>query len=200
LDSWAIPARILEAAPESPWGFPPRLFRFEGKSADVSPSSRRALEALPRAGTVLDVGVGAGSGSLPLASRAASITGVDESEDMIAAFRAAAGRYGIEHHTVLGRWPEVAPDAGTADVVVAHHVIYNVRDLASFCLALTEAARRRVVLEGTERHPAVELNPLWKHFHDLERPQGPTVEDALAVLTDVGIEPETENWTRPERD
>ena len=27
LDGWAIPAEILAAAPESPWGFPVGLFR-----------------------------------------------------------------------------------------------------------------------------------------------------------------------------
>lgn len=199
LDAWVIPARILDAAPESPWGFPPELFRFTGASGAATPSSRRALEVLPQGGAVLDVGVGAGAGSLPLASRAGSITGVDESMDMLTAFRAAARRHGIEHRTVLGTWPEVAPRAGTADVVVAHHVIYNVRDLASFCLALTGAARRRVVVESTERHPAEGLNDLWKHFHDIERPKGPTVGDAMAVLTEAGIEPEIERWTRPGR-
>ena len=199
LDAWAIPAPILDAAPESPWGFPPHLFRFTVEETNPTPSTLRALEGLPQDGTVLDVGVGAGAGSLPLSQRAASLTGVDESEDMLAAFDEAASEMGVEHRLVRGRWPDVAPEAGDADVVISHHVIYNVRELASFCGALDAAAHRRVVLEATNGHPAGGLDDLWQHFHGLDRPEGPTIEDAVAVLEEIGLRPRLEKWTRPER-
>lgn len=43
------------------------------------------------------------------------------------------------------------------------------------------------------------LNPLWKRFHDLDRPDGPTASDAVAVLLEVGILAHTEEWRRPPR-
>ena len=71
LQEWAIPAHIIEAAPESPWGFPPELFarRAELAKSEVPFSGLRALEALPVHGAVLDVGCGAGAASAPLICR-----------------------------------------------------------------------------------------------------------------------------------
>src|SRR5262249_36359587 len=71
--AWAIPDEILARAPESPWGFPVDPFRARAeRSADgaaASVSARRALEALPEGGSVLDVGSGAGAASLALVPR-----------------------------------------------------------------------------------------------------------------------------------
>ncbi|HEX2266853.1 MAG TPA: class I SAM-dependent methyltransferase, partial [Actinomycetota bacterium] len=83
LEKWAIPGDILTAAPESPWGFPAGLFARRADHAhaakEPSPSNRRALEALPERGSVLDVGCGGGAASLPLASRTSHLIGVDPS-------------------------------------------------------------------------------------------------------------------------
>jgi SAM-dependent methyltransferase len=85
LAGWAIPDEILAAAPESPWGFPTELFRTRAERPPTHPSAttRIALEALGTGGDVLDVGVGGGATSLPLATVATRITGVDESADML---------------------------------------------------------------------------------------------------------------------
>ena len=93
LDGWAIPAEILAAAPESPWGFPVGLFRSRARRAGSGPPTPSTLEAarhLPDRGGVLDVGAGAGAGSLPLAGVAGRLVGVDESAEMVAAFLTAA--------------------------------------------------------------------------------------------------------------
>ena len=200
LAALAIPTHILEAAPESPYGFPARLFEHRAREAlerPPTPSIERAREAVGGGGTVLDVGVGAGAASLPLAPPATSITGVDQSPRMLEAFRHAAEDRGVRHREVEGTWPGVASIVDDADVVLCHHVFYNAPDLAAFASALTDKARRRVVVELTARHPMCELNDLWLHFHGLVRPEGPKAEAAIAVLQETGIEPSTERWQRP---
>jgi hypothetical protein len=106
---------------------------------------------------------------------------------MLDAFRANAAAVGVNVRTTLGEWPDVANEVEAADVVVVGHVVYNVAELAPFVHALDAHARCRVVLELTERHPLVWMADLWMHFHGLERPTGPTAEDALAVLADAGM-------------
>ena len=196
LRAWAIPDEILEAAPESPYGFSAELFRRRAEHAtrrEPTPTTLRALEALPERGTVLDVGAGGGATSLPLAGRASRIVAVDGSAEMLESFEAAAGPAGIEAGTVLGTWPEVAADVEPADVVVCGHVFYNAQDLAPFVRELSAHARRRVVVELTDRHPWAWMHDLWRRFHGLERPDGPTAGDAEAVLLESGLAPERED-------
>jgi SAM-dependent methyltransferase len=202
LEGWAIPAEILAAAPESPWGFPVGLFRSRAEragSAPATPSNREAARFLPAGGTVLDVGAGGGAASLPLASVAGRLVAVDESAGMVASFLAAAEAAGVPAEAVEGRWPEVAGRVGPADVVLCHHVLYNVADLAPFATALTGHARRRVVAELTERHPLVGLGPLWRRFHGLDRPTGPGADDAVAALGALGLEVDRQDWEQQER-
>jgi SAM-dependent methyltransferase len=202
LDGWAIPAEILAAAPESPWGYPVGLFRSRARRAGsrpTTPSNLEAARSLPEGGTVLDVGAGAGAASLPLAGSAGRLVAVDESPAMVVSFLAAAEAAGVAAEAVEGSWPEVAGRVGPADVVVCHHVLYNVADLAPFAHALTGHARRRVVAELTDRHPLAGLRPLWRRFHDLDRPTGPGAGDAEAALGAVGLEVDRQDWEQPDR-
>ncbi len=204
LAGWDIPSEILERAPESPWGCPTGLFAHSAEDAVApdarpSPTARHALAALPDGGSVLDVGAGGGAASLPLAPPAARITAVDQSAGMLEAFAALAGRRGLDHLEVQGTWPDVAPQVEQADVVVCAHVFYNVGDLEPFVAALTDKARRRVVAELTAVHPQESLNPLWRRFHDLDRPTHPTADDALAVVTEMGLDAGVERWEAPGR-
>ena len=200
LESWAIPAEILAAVPESPWVLPRELFIHRAEhwnEACPGPSYERALEALGRSGSVLDVGAGAGAASLPLAPRATAITAVDVDQDLLGVLVEHADRLGVPAKAVCGRWPEGADAVGPADVVTCHHVLYNVADLGPFVAKLTNHARRLVVVEMTARHPLTFLNPLWERFHGLVRPNVPTAYDALAVMQALGLEPVHEAWTQP---
>jgi SAM-dependent methyltransferase len=193
LAAWAIPERILAAAPESPYGFPVGLFLADAEPVDT-PSRRRALDALQDGGTVLDVGCGGGRASLALVPPATRVVGVDSSPEMLTAYADAAAARGVDHAEVDGSWPEAAARAGSADVVLAHHVFYNVPDLRRFVAALTAAAHRRVVVELTGKHPWVATRELWRRFHDLDRPEGPSADLAVAVLRSEGIAVEVERW------
>jgi SAM-dependent methyltransferase len=169
-----------------------------GDEAPVdTPSRRMALAGLGTGGSVLDVGCGGGIASLALAPTASELLGVDERPEALAAFLAAAASAGVPASAVGGRWPDVAAEVEPADVVVCHHVLYNAPDFAPFVEALTTHARRLVVVELTAAHPLVYLAPLWRRFWDVERPQGPTAGDAVAVLRELGYEPEVEVGRRP---
>lgn len=196
LAAWGIPEHILAQAPQSPWIHPVALFVATGQEPDT-PSHRAAREALPEGGTVLDVGCGGGRAAFALTPPAARVVGVDHQQSMLDSFAAAAGERGVEHVEVLGDWPDVAAATPEADVVVCHHVAYNVAALAPFGLALSAKARRRVVLELPVRHPLSRMAPLWQRFWDLDRPLGPTARDAADVLREAGLAVRLEEWDDP---
>ena len=200
LDEWRIPQAIRDGAAASPWTLPVGMFAARARGQLAAPSGvsyRVAMEALPPDGTVLDIGAGAGAASLALRARAGSITAVDENDDMLAVFADLAATAQVPARTVIGTWPEVAGDVAPADVVVCHHVLYNVPDLGPFVTALTAHARARVVVELTAHHPLSSLNPLWRMLHGIERPTRPTATDAIEVISSTGVRPRWKAWNRP---
>jgi SAM-dependent methyltransferase len=198
LEGWTIPEEILAQAPEDPWVFPAELFasKADATAADT-PSRLRAVEALPESGSVLDVGCGAGAASLALVPPAGRLIGVDPLPQMLAEFGQRARRAEVSYRAVEGEWPEAAPGVESADVVVCHHVLYNVRDLKEFVSQLTAKARRRVVVELTDEHPVAWTGYLWRRFHEVERPEGPTAHDCAAALEELGIHPAMEVFDEP---
>jgi SAM-dependent methyltransferase len=200
LKAWVIPAEILDQAPASPWVHPPWLFVADaGDLVADSPSHRLARAALGTGGTVLDVGCGGGRSSLPLAPAASSVTGVDEQESMLVGFAAACQRASLTHREVLGRWPNVAADVAATDVVVCHHVVYNAAEIEPFVRALTEHARRLVVVELPEHHPMSPFAPLWRHFWGIDCPSEPSAELLVEVVQSLGHEVAVERVVRPPR-
>jgi SAM-dependent methyltransferase len=198
LSEWAIPEDILAAAPAPPYFFDPKVFIG---IADVAlarvwdtPSDSAARDELPAGGSVLDVGCGAGSASLRLDP--GRVTGVDPSSALLEAFMERATRLQIEATTLEGVWPEAAPQAPVVDVAVCHHVLYNVMDLSRFVRELTRHARRRIVIELTAVHPMAWMTPYWEALHGLGQPDRPVADDALAVLSELGLDVHQERWKR----
>lgn len=205
---WGIPQAILDQAPESPWIHPPAMFVVDDHGddrgdQDVSVSHRWAREALAmiggRRGTVLDVGCGGGRSSVPLAASASRITGVDGHQQMLDNFAAACAQAGVAHREVLGSWPQVAAVVDPADVVVCHHVVYNVGEIAPFVRELAAHARRRVVVELPLHHPTSPFDPLWKRFWNLDRPDEPSAELFVDVVRSLGFRPRTSTTVRSPR-
>jgi len=198
----AVPQPIRDQAPEREWSLEPERFRWrpdDARERAGRPSRRRALEALPEGGSVIDVGVGGGASSLGLAAKAGLITGVDRLPAMLASFEESGRIAGVATRAVLGAWPDVADQVEPADVVVSNHAIYGVSELESFLTALTEHARRRVVLEVSEHFPQSRLLPLWKAFHGLDRPDHRVADEVEAVLTSMGLSVEREDAAVPGR-
>lgn len=198
----AVPQSILDKAPESQTGLEPEMFRWkpeEDANQPVRPSRRRALEALPDGGSVLDVGVGGGASSLGLAPRVATITGVDSSQGMLDLFQVSARDAGVAPRTVLGTWPEIAPDVEPADVAVCHHALYHAAEIEESLLALTARARSRVVIEVSTQMPLARLDPLWETFHGTQRPDCRVADELCAVLAGVGLAVEREDSVLPAR-
>jgi len=205
LRAWAIPDEIVAQAEVPPWAHDPKTFAVDDTLDPSSPIFELAREILPpEGGSVIDIGCGGGRSSIPLAPRATHITGVDESPATLERFGAAADAAGVGHRQIQGRWPDVFVNAElrgepvpTADVAVCHHVLFNVPDIEPFVVALTAAARLGVVVVMPERHPLSAWNDGWLHFWNLKRPDGPTANDAVAVLRALGITPEVVVVPRP---
>lgn len=202
LAAWAIPDQISASVTESPWVLPRKVFARRADTASAAPhgeSYQRAWAALDPPGTVLDVGSGPGAACLPLLPRIRALTAVDVDEDMLALLGERAEARGVAATRVTGRWPQIASQVPAADVVTCHHVLYNVPEIDRFLVALTEHARRLVVVEVTATHPLTALNPLWLTFHGLRRPDRPTADDVLAIATALGLAPRSSRWRRAGR-
>ena len=200
---WGIPQHILDRAPVSPWVHAPAMFRSGADDPTDTPSMAMAREALGRLpdgiGSVLDIGCGGGRSSLPLAGAARLVIGVDHHQAMLEQFRDAAAAQSVDVATVLGTWPDVAEQTPSADVVVCHHVAYNVVEIGPFLSAMHAHAETAVIVELTATHPQSSLAPLWRHFWDLDRPTEPTAATFVDVVRHLGHEPTVHRWTRPQR-
>lgn len=197
LESWALPQEILDQAEVPPWSHPVAMFTVSEEIAD-SPSHRAARAALPTGGSVLDIGCGGGRAAMALVPPAGTVVGVDHQQAMLDEFADAAVRRGVIHHEYLGDWPEVADLVPECDVVVCHHVAYNVPDIVPFIEALDAHARGRVVLELPTRHPLSHLNALWERFWGLHRPTRPSADDLLALIRALGHDAQMEVWPDPD--
>lgn len=211
LGGWGYPDEVLAAAPADPWSLDPEELpaarEDDDRGREPSPADELARAALPRGGSVLDVGCGPGGASVHLRDRASSVTGVDTRRAMLEEFdrtltRPADGLRRLvttapEVATVEGRWPDVADEVGTHDVVVCHNTLYNVSDdVARFVARLDDRARHLVVVVVTQRHPLSWLTPYVEQLHGLRRPSEPTDETAVDVVGEVtGAVPRTVSWT-----
>lgn len=166
--------------------------------ADGDPFLRRLRAVTGGSSTAIDVGAGTGRYSVPLATGVGHVTAVDPSAGMLAVLKRDAVELGLSNlTTVEATWEEA--DTATADVVFSAFVLTLVRDARAFVEKLEAAAREHVFLYlGAYSGDAV-LDPLWRHFHGDTRAPGPSYLDAIAVLRELGIEPQVKVVEIPNR-
>jgi SAM-dependent methyltransferase len=193
LQAWGIPQEIIDQAPESPWIHPPVLFQIP-KQIELTPSHQKAIDALPVDGSILDIGCGGGIAAFAMGNKAGKVIGVDHQPEMLEMFTQNAKERHIESITHDGFWPAVADEVEAADVVVSHHVVYNVPEIVPFIEALNSHARKRVVIEMPQQHPRASSNSAWKYFWNLDRPTAPTPQDLINVLKEMGIDAHLTLW------
>ncbi len=131
--------------------------------------------------TAIDVGAGAGRHAAPLADRLDWVTAVEPEEAMRSLIPARPNMT-----VVATTWEEA--DLAPADLVLSNHVLYAVADPVPFLQKMNTLARVSGFVglrEGSNRHPAERL---------AGRPAEPTLTDAVAVLRELGFEPEVQRW------
>lgn len=201
LEAWALPEWLLTSAEESPYGWSQKVWkrRSEAAKLDEPPRTLQIVrDLLDGPSAILDVGVGRGRASLPLAVDGHRLHGVDESTEMLAGFSEDAMHAGVAVETTLGRWPDVADRVPAADITMAANVVYNVADIEPFIAAMVDHSRMAAVIELTDRHPWAHLTELYQTVHGIDRPPGPTAEELVELSRDLtGIEPVVHRWERP---
>lgn len=196
LNSWGIPDEILNQAPTNPWIHPVELFQVPEEIPNT-PSHQKAREVNPT--SVLDVGCGGGLATFALVPPATRVIGVDHQAEMLQEFKANASKRHIEAETHLGFWPELSEQVPKADVVVCHHVLFNVFEIEKFLIELDAHAEKRVVIEIPVRHPQSSSNFLWQHFWGINRPESPNAEQIVEILDSLGISANIVNWESDSR-
>lgn len=199
LDAWAIPQHLLDAVDESPYGWPQHLWK---RRRDAVRTQEPLTTAIVRrlageGGSIIDVGAGRGRASLPLAADGHPLRAVEADPGMAAGMREDADALGVEVEVIEQRWPSAADRLPPAAVVMSANVVYDVRDIGPFVAAMHRLAERGAVIEMTASHPWSSMAPLYRTLHGIDRPDGPTADDLVAVIEDVvGVHPTVERWER----
>jgi SAM-dependent methyltransferase len=182
------------AAVDSPqfWDARARRFaaRFPGPARN-DPFLARVRRAVGRTRSVIDVGSGPGRFALALAPRAKEVVAVDPSKEMLAHLRRRCRGLGIDNiRLVHGKWQDV--NAPTVDVGLCSYVLPIIDDAAGFLTKLDACCRERAFLYLGAMSTDAVFDPFWRHFHGTPRRPGPTYLDAVAVLEELGVEPQVE--------
>jgi len=138
---------------------------------------------------IVDVGGGAGRISLPLALRCRSVTNVDPSAIMGAAFLANAKAAGISNvDLVRGDW--IAADTPRGTVALVNHVTYLTREIVHFIEKLERAGSRRVILTVNAPPPPSWNRALFQVVHGEAEEVVPGHAELMNVLWEMGRLPD----------
>jgi hypothetical protein len=138
---------------------------------------------------IVDAGGGAGRMSLPLALRCRSVTNVDPSAQMGAAFLANAMAAGIANVDLIqADWLTAEPPQGT--IALVNHVTYFVRNIVPFIEKLERAGPRRVILTVNAPPPPCWNRVLFKLIYGQAEELVPGHAELMDVLWQMGRLPD----------
>lgn len=167
----------------------PRGDHYAATAPQFRPGSRAPLELPPleahaRAGDIwLDIGAGGGRFAIPLSRRVARVIAVEPSESMrgtLATAAAEAGRSNIEVHG--RRWP--ASDwTAPADVSLAAHSLYDIREIAPFLDAMEQHTRRLCIAVFADQPRGAHLARLFEAVHGEPLATLPALREFIALLS-----------------
>jgi len=154
----------------------------------------RALEAR-NDWTVLDIGAGAGSMTIPLARRCKSVTVVEPSKVMVRILSDNIKKAGLDNVNIINsRWEDAPSNIGEHDVIIAAYSLM-MDDIESAVLRMNSLARKKVYLywfAGVPfwERPCIDLWPVIRGHHYSPCPKADLV---FAVLYKHDIYPDVVN-------
>lgn len=156
-----------------------------------------ALRSFGRPDSVwLDIGAGGGRYALPLSLTSKRVIAVDPSSGMRAALASEIERHGIQNIEQLDlRWPEGSEEI-EADLSLASHVGYDIRNINEFIDGMERATRERCIVLMMDRAPSGGFDRLWEQVHGEPRMRLPAMREFVHLLLARGAAPEIRNFAR----
>lgn len=167
-----------------------------GKSARKDDYHTRLIEKInvSKDDTILDLGCGEGSITIPLAKRAKSVTGVDSAYKMLEILNEKAQKEGIGNiKTIEGDLTNITIDnVGKHDIIVASRSLNGVLDIKETIANINEIAGKYVyiTLFGPNNW---KIEREFYEYIDKEYFEFPSHRYFFNILIDMGIYPNVEN-------
>ena len=139
--------------------------------------------------TVLDIGAGPGTLTIPLARIVKHVTVVEPSSGMLACLRANAADDGLTNITCINRkWEDATPgaDLDLYDVVIASYSLAML-DMKAALSKMNRVARRSVYLFTFAGSRAWDYNELWPRLYNEEYRTAPDYIYLCNILYGMGI-------------
>lgn len=150
--------------------------------------------------TWLDIGAGGGRFAIPLAlhSPGGGVIAVEPSSGMRGVLQSGVEQYNVGNLRIVeGRFPDDAdPATLSADLSLAAHVGYDLRDINGFIDAQERCTRRLCVAVLMDRAPSGGFVSLWREVHGEARHTLPGMREYLTLLLARGVTPEVRIFPR----
>lgn len=121
-------------------------WKYQGNDCVEETDAQMILRALDSPGSVLDVGCGAGSLAMRLASEGFAVTGMDVSSEALKIARDRASSLGLGIKWKEGFAERMPFDDKSFDYVTCCHTLEHVKDLPAAVCELKRVARRKIVV------------------------------------------------------
>lgn len=144
--------------------------------------------------TVLDIGAGPGTLTIPLAKVVKHVTVVEPSGGMLGCLKENAAVEGLENITCINKkWEDVHPgeELGEYDVVIASYSL-SMEDMKAAILKMDTVARQSVHLYTFAGDRMWDYTELWPKLHGEEYQAGPDYIYLYNILYQMGIHADVE--------